>query len=136
MTGKRLEDARIGADFYGPLDWKQNYSKVEVTGTSKVGDEEVYVVAIETPKGTPFKEYYSTKSFLLLKRDGVQVSSTSSIQIPYTVLFSDYRDVDGIKLPFRIVNNSVAQGNIVQVIKAVKHNVPIENKLFAPRKLQ
>ena len=26
--------------------------------------------------------------------------------------FSDYRDVDGIKLPFKTVNNNIANGNI------------------------
>jgi hypothetical protein len=135
-TGKRLEDARIGADFYGPLNWKKNYKKVEVTGTAKVGDDEAYVVSFESEKGTPFKEYYSTKTFLLLKREGVVPSSTSSIQIPYTTVFSDYRDIDGIKLPFRTVNNSISNGNIVQTIRSVKHNVPLDDKIFAARKVQ
>jgi hypothetical protein len=100
-----------------------------------VGDEEAYVVSFESEMGTPYKEYYSTKTFLLLKREGVVSSSTSSIQIPYTTTFSDYRDVDGIKLPFRSVNVSISNGNIVQTIKSVKHNVPVDDRLFAPRKV-
>ena len=134
-TGKRLEDARLGADFYGSLNWKTNFKKIDVAGTAKVGDEEAYVVSFESEKGTPYKEYYSTKTFLLLKREGVVSSSTSSIQIPYTTTFSDYRDVDGIKLPFRSVNVSISNGNIVQTIKSVKHNVPVDDRLFAPRKV-
>jgi CubicO group peptidase (beta-lactamase class C family) len=135
LAGKRLEDARLGADLYSPLDWKANYKKIEIKGTAKVGDEEAWVVSFEPEKGTPFKEYYSAKTFLLLKREGIVASSTSPQQIPYTVTFSDYRNIDGVMLPFKIVNNSIANGNIVTTIKSVKQNVPIEDSLFAPRKM-
>jgi outer membrane lipoprotein-sorting protein len=55
--------------------------------------------------------------------------------MPYTVTFSDYRDVDGIKLPFRTVNSNASQGDIVMTIRTVKHNVAIDDKLFAPKKV-
>ena len=132
-SGKRLEDARLGADFYAPLNWKANYKKVEVKRTAKVGDEDAFVVSFEPEKGTPFTEYYSTKTYLLLKRDGVIPSSTSSQQLPYTVTFSDYRDVDGIKLPFRSVNSSISNGNIVSIVRSVKHNVPVDAAMFKAR---
>ena len=135
-SGKRLEDVRIGSDFYSPLNWKTNYKKVSISGTAKVGDEETYAVTFEPEKGTNFTEYYSTTTFLLLKRDGIISSSTSPQQIPYSILYSDYRDVDGIKLPFKTVNNNIGYGNIVTIIKSVKHNVPIDDKLFGPRKLK
>jgi hypothetical protein len=70
-----------------------------------------------------------------MKREGVQVSSTSSIEVAYTVSYSDYRDVDGVKLPFKTTIFSVANGNIVTYIKTVKHNVPVDDAIFKPRKL-
>ncbi len=133
-SGKMLEDARLGADFYGMLDWKSKYKKIEITGTGKVGDEDAYIVSFEPEKGTPFKEYYSTRTFLLLRREGVIPSSTSPQSLPYTATFSDYRDVDGVKYPFRTVNNSVSNGNIVTVVRSVKHNVAIDDKVFGPQK--
>jgi len=135
-SGKRLEDIRIGADFYGPLDWKTNYKKVEVIGTAKINGEDAWIVSFEPEKGTAFREYYSTTTYLLLKRDGLITSSTSSQQIPYSVVYSDYRDVDGIKLPFKTVNNNIGNGNIVTTLTSVKHNVSVDDKLFSPRKLK
>jgi len=135
FAGKRLEDVKIGADFYSPLDWKTNFKKIDVQGTAKVGDEDAWVVSFTTEKGTPFKEYYSTKTFLLLKREGVISSSTSPQTLPYTVLYSDYRAVDGVTIPFKTVTNSIANGNIISNVKSVKQNVPIEDTIFAPRKL-
>ena len=136
LAGKRLEDARVGADFYSQLDWKTNFKKVELVGTGKVADEDAYIISFESEKGTPFKEYYSTKTFLLLKRDGIIASSTSGQSLPYTTIYSDYRIVDGIKMPFKTVNNSVSNGNIVSTIKSVKQNVPIDDKVFASKKIQ
>jgi hypothetical protein len=136
FAGSRLEDARIGADFYSPLDWKTNFKKIAIDGMGKVGDEDAYIVSFEPEKGTTFKEYYSTKTFLLLERDGFVPSSTSSQQLPYTVTFSDYRDVDGIKIPYKSVNNSISNGNIVTIVKSVKQNVPIDDKIFASKKLE
>jgi CubicO group peptidase (beta-lactamase class C family) len=133
-SGKRLEDVRLSADFYGPLNWKSNYKKVEFKGTGKVEGEEVYIVRFEPEKGTNFVEYYSTKNFVLLKREGTIPSSTSQQTLPYSITFSDYRDVDGVKLPFKTVNNSISNGNIVTVIRSVKHNVPVDDATFKARK--
>ncbi len=134
-AGKRLEDAKLGADFYSLLDWKTSFKKIQVVDIAKVGGEECYVVSFEPEKGTKFTEYYSTKSFLLLKHDGVQPSSTSSIEYPFTITFSDYRDVDGVKLPFRTVNSSPSSGNIVTTVKEVKHNVEIKDDVFKLKKM-
>jgi len=127
---------RLAADFYGPLNWKSNYKKVEFKGTGKVEGEEVYIVRFEPEKGTSFVEYYSTKNFLLLKREGTIPSSTSQQTLPYSITFSDYRDVDGVKLPFKTVNNSISNGNIVTVIRSVKHNVPVDDAIFKARKVK
>ncbi len=132
--GKRLDDAKLQYDFYGPLDWKTHYKKVEITGIQKVNGEDAYAVAFEPTAGTAFREYYSTTTHLLLKREGVVPSSTSSQQLPYSVTYSDYREVDGIKLPFRTVNNTITNGDTVTTLKVVKHNIPVDDKLFGPKK--
>ncbi len=123
-SGSRLDDARLNADFYSALDWKTNYKKVEITGIGKVGDEEAYIVSFEPKNGTAFKEYYSKSSFLLLKREGGGQNAT----------YSDYREVDAIKLPFKIVSSD-GNGMSINILKSVKHNAVIEDKFFAPRKL-
>lgn len=133
-AGSRLEDVKLGADFYSLLDWKTSFKKIEVVSMGKVGDEDCYVVSFEPEKGTKFTEYYSAKTFLLLKHEGAQLSSTTGAQYPFTITFSDYREVDGVKLPFKTVNFSLSNGNIVTTIKEVKHNVEIKDDIFKPKK--
>jgi Outer membrane lipoprotein-sorting protein len=133
-SGKRIEDARIDSDFYGILNWKTNFKTVEVKGTEKVGDEECFVVELTPEKGTKVTNYYSTKSFLLLKKRGTIVSGKNPAE-EYTFTYSDYREVDGVKIPFKTVNSTESMGDIISTVKSVKHNVKIEDKLFTPRNI-
>ncbi len=136
LSGKGLEDARLNSDFLSLLNWKTNYKTVEVKEMEKVGDEECYVVEFTPEKGTKVTELYSTKTFLLMKRRGAVASSTSDQSQPYTITFSDYREVDGIKLPFKSVNTTSGMGDIVSTVKSYKHNVAVDDKTFAPKKLE
>lgn len=133
-SGKRIEDARIDSDFYGILNWKTNFKTVEVKGSEKVGDEECFVVELTPEKGTKITNYYSTKSFLLLKKRGTTVSGKNPPE-DYTFTYSDYREVDGVKIPFKTVNSTESMGDIISTVKSVKHNVKIEDKLFTPRNI-
>lgn len=135
-AGKRLDDIRLFSDFYAGLDWTTEYKKVEVTGTAKVAGEDAYVVSFEPKAGTSFKQYYSTTTFLLLKHEGSVASSTSPQMTPFTILYSDYRDIDGIKLAYKTVNNNPGNGDIVSTITSIKHNVDIKDSIFKDRKVK
>lgn len=136
LTGKRLADTARGADLYSPLELDKYFSKIEITGKGKVGDEETWIVSFTPREGTAYREHYSTKTFRPVRREGVIVSGTSSIQLPYTTDMSDYREVDGVWLPFRTVTDTPTMGRNVAVTTSVRHNVAIDDKLFAPRKLE
>src|SRR5689334_1361251 len=129
-SGKRLEDVKAGSDFYDVLDWKQNYKTITVKRMGKVGDEDVYVVEKQREKGTKVTDYVSTKSFLVLRRESIIVSETSGLQLPETVSFSDYRNVDGVMVPFKTVSNNVANGDIVLRLTDIKFDVAIPDAAF------
>ena len=129
-TGKRLEDIKAGSDFYDVLDWKKNYQKITFKKMGKVGDEEVYVIERRNEKGTPITDYVSTKSFLVLRRDVIVASETSGLELPQTEWFSDYRNVDGVMVPFKQVSNNIANGDIVFRVIDVTFNVEVPDSVF------
>jgi CubicO group peptidase (beta-lactamase class C family) len=134
-AGKSLEDARIVADFYGVLDWKQLFKTIEVKRTDKVGDEEVYVVVKTPEKGNPVTDYISKKSFLLLRRDTLQTSNTTQITLPVTEYYGDYRLTDGLMIPYKTTTNIPTIGDIVTTVQTVKLDVDIPDTAFrAPEK--
>jgi CubicO group peptidase (beta-lactamase class C family) len=129
-SGKRLEDIRIGADFYDVLNWKTNYKTVVVKRIAKVGEEDAYVVEKRPEKGTLVTDYISTKSFLLLKRDSLVVSETAGIELPQTMTFSDYRNVDGVMVPFKNMSSNIANGDSTVRIVEIKFDVDIPDTVF------
>jgi CubicO group peptidase (beta-lactamase class C family) len=129
-SGKRLEDIKAGSDFYDVLNWKTNYKTITVKRMGKVGDEDVYIIEKRPEKGTPVTDYISTKSFLVLRRDSLVVSETAGIELPQTQSFSDYRNVDGVMIPFKTVSSNIANGDIVMRITDVKFDVDIPDSVF------
>jgi len=129
-SGKRLEDIKAASDFYDVLNWKTNYKTLTVKRMGKAGGEDVYILEKRSEKGTPVLDYVSTKSFLVLRRDSVIVSETSGVELPQTESFSDYRNVDGVMVPFKTVSTNIANGDIVMRITDVKWDVDVPDSAF------
>ena len=129
-SGKRLEDIKVGADFYDVLAWKKNYPTITVKRITKVGNEDTYVVERRSEKGSPITDYVSVKTFLVVKRDSVIHSDTTGIDLPQTETFSDYRNIDGVMVPFKSVSSNIANGDIVVRVTDVKFDVEIPNSVF------
>jgi hypothetical protein len=112
------------------LNWKNNYKTITIKRMGKVGDEDVYILEKRNEKGSPVTDFISTKSFLVLRRNSVIVSETAGIELPQTELFSDYRNVDGVMIPFKMVSNNLANGDIVTRVVDVKFDVDIPDTVF------
>jgi CubicO group peptidase (beta-lactamase class C family) len=135
-AGKRLEDVRLTSDFHGMLDLRSKYKTIELKRIAKCGEEDCYAVEFVPEKGNKFTEFYSAKSYLLLRREGVFSLQGLNTDMPYNVRYEDYREVDGIKLPFKVINSNPANGTVVSTLTSVKHNVPVDDKIFATRKIK
>lgn len=134
-SGKQLEDVGINADFYGLINWRMIYKKAEIKGTAKIGGEDtIMVVIFEPEKGNKDTIYFSTKTFLPVRLESVNSFSTQNISLPYSETYSDYRRVDDVMIPFKTVNSSTENGDIVSVIKEIKHNIALPEKIFSPEK--
>jgi CubicO group peptidase (beta-lactamase class C family) len=127
-TGKELEDTRIASYFYAPLDWKRLFKTAEVKRLLKVEGEDAYVVVFTPERGNAVTNYYSTKTFLLLRQDTTETSGP--ISIPVTEKFSDYRPVDGVMIAFTRVSNTVTMGDTILKVREVKFDVPVPEDVF------
>ena len=64
-----------------------------------IGDRDVYVVQGSGPRGLLATLYFDKESGLLLRV--VRYSASPIGRIPTQIDYSDYRDVGGIKFPFK-----------------------------------
>ena len=129
-TGKRLEDVKVSNDLNPFLDWKKKYKNVKIAKMDEVNGEEVYVTVFESEKASSFSVYISTKTFLPLKKRSVVVSNTSSQVVPIVDSYSDYRDIEGVKIPFKTITADPNMGDIITSITKIKNNVKISDKKF------
>jgi photosynthetic reaction center cytochrome c subunit len=125
-----LAQLKLEAEFYKEIKLKEMYSKMEVVGKATVGEREAYVVeAAPAGGGNPERLYFDTQTGLLLRK-----YSESKIvlgQFPTQTDYEDYREVDGIKLPFTI--RWAIPGRVWgRKLTEVKQNVPLDDAQFNP----
>ena len=128
LSGAEAEDSKRQADFYHQVNMRKYYSKWNVSGTQKIGDHDAYAVEATSTAGDLDKMYFDAQSGLLV-RAITTVHSPQGDQVIQADL-TDYRDTDGIKLPFSVHQSSV-QAEYTITFTEVHHNVDLTDGQFA-----
>ena len=117
-------------DFLRNLRLKEQFTATRVRPAQKIGDRPVVMVIGTTPSGTQERLYFDAETGLLLRR--IAYLSTMLGLIPDQVDFEDYRDVDGLKLPFTVRVASIDVGSPISVrtFSEMKLNVPVDDSKF------
>jgi zinc protease len=131
-SGKAAAASKREADFYHPLDLRKVYSKLTVTGAEKVGAHDTYVVEAVTDDGVTDKLYFDAKTGLLVRSVSHHPGPDGNDAI-YTADVEDYRDVDGLKIPF-VSHQSSDQAAYTVTFTDVKQNVDLSDDQFAKPK--
>jgi thiol-disulfide isomerase/thioredoxin len=113
--------ALVDADFYRETKLKELYPRIRLLGRVKEEFREVYLVEAVPRGGAAEKLYFDVESGLLVRRD-VQQGSVE-------VYFSDWRELDGVKVPFKITQ-AMPNRKFVITFEDVKHNVPVDDAVF------
>lgn len=115
------------ADFYRNAKLTEQFPKTKLLGKVKEGDRELYMVEASPLKGAPEQLYFDTQTGLLVHRDLTRASSRGPIQAE--IYFSDWRNVDGFRLPCSMTQ-LIGNLTLVITIEEIKHNVAIDDSLF------
>jgi hypothetical protein len=116
-----------------PLPLREPYPRLNYGGVSKVGDREAYVLRMMTPDRKRVQFYVDAQSGLLLRR--VTTTETLLGLDPEQVDYEDYREVDGVKVPFTI--RVTALDNFFSATRKfteIKHNAAVDDAKFAQPK--
>ena len=128
MTGQELSITRRTAEFHGVLKLRELYPKMTLKGKQKVGDREAYLVEADAGDGTFRRMYFDVQTGLLVRneieRETLQDRATFQNDL------EDYREVDGVKVPFTVRQTNPNISFVVKLTE-VRHNVPIDDARFA-----
>ena len=129
ITGNQLENM-LNASFPTPfLSYKQAGARVEVAGKEKLGEKDV-IVLVYTPKiGSVSKLYFDAQTWQPIRSVVKMNVPEAGGEIEQTTDPSDYRDVDGVKIPFTLVQSSPIQSLTIRIQK-VAHNTPLDDTIF------
>jgi outer membrane lipoprotein-sorting protein len=126
LTGGNLEGARIDALVAFPATIKPAFSQWQVTA-SAIDDKEVIVLRGTNPRQPPVNFYFD-QSGLLVRT--LRLVDTAVGRVPTQVDYTDYREVAGVKMPFKWVV-TWTNGQSTTTLSAVQPNVTIDAARFA-----
>ena len=107
---------------------------MQLAGLKKIDGREMWVVVRSTPK-TTMSYYFDAETGLLRRR--IAINHAAVLPIPEQVDFEDYRDVDGVKLPFIIRKSAIdTYDSWTRTFAEIKRNVAVDDALFVPSAVQ
>ena len=128
LTGGNLDAARIETELFFPARIKEMLTDWRVGPITGIGDRDVqFVQARVRAGGLPVTLYFDVESGLLVR---VVQNASSPVGInPRQIDFADYRDVAGIKMPFRWTV-TWTDGRSTTAVSEIQPNVAIEGSRF------
>ena len=128
MSAAENDAARIDAELYLPAHLKTLYQKFSVDSGEKIDGHDTYMVVGRTEGQPPLRLYLDKESGLLLRL--IRYAETPLGRNPTQVDYADYREANGVKVPFRWTLARPGNRFTIQV-EQVQQNVPVDDAKFA-----
>jgi outer membrane lipoprotein-sorting protein len=129
LTGAQLDAMRNGTFPTPLLTYKETGLQLTLSGREKVGDKDAYVLVMTPKAGPPARLLLDVETMMLVKTVMTLNVPQLGGDVEQVVEFSDFRDVDGIKVPFvtRAVNPAQT---LTATMTTVTHNAAIDDSTF------
>jgi len=128
ITGSQLDNMKAQSFPHPFLNYKASGMSVKLGAKEKIGDREAYLLTFEPTSGFPIKTYIDAETYMpirtLIKADVPQMGQVEQMVEP-----TDWRVVDGVKVPFKMRLTNAMQA-ISMTFTKVEHNVAIDDKMF------
>lgn len=130
IEGGQLEALKAGS-FPSPLlNYKEIGTTVALDEKEKVSGGDAFVLRLTPKSGPATRVYIDATTFMLVKTVATINVPQLGGDIEQVVEFSDFRDVDGLKLPFKMKSTNPAQ-TINIAMTTITHNATIDDASFA-----
>jgi photosynthetic reaction center cytochrome c subunit len=128
LAGQELAGAKIDAMLFFPSLVKPIAPRRRVGVQTTIDDQDVDVVQGNTSDGIVVTLYFDQKTGLLAR--SIRYTDSPVGKLPVQVDYSDYRDVNGVKMPFRYTQTGL-DGRDTFELTQIRANQNIEASRFA-----
>jgi predicted Zn-dependent peptidase len=126
ITAEQLEDMKDNS-LHSMLNYEERGIKYELTGMETINGKDAYKITFTTSSGKKSTAYYAVDSGLLIRTSGS--ISTPQGSFNQTIDMDDYREVQGVKYPFKI-NQNMGPQSIELTVKSYEINTGIPDSVF------
>jgi hypothetical protein len=124
-----LDDLKSTFLFFHNIKLKEQFTRLRGGRKDKIGDRDVIVVNGMTADNHREQLFFDAETGLLRRR--ISYLETPIGVIPNQIDFEDYRDVDGVKVPFTVKVLSVEPGLVsTRIYTEIKLNAPVDDSKF------
>jgi photosynthetic reaction center cytochrome c subunit len=128
LTGQELDGVKLEAELWFPSRVKEALTKWRVGAPAVINEREVMVLQGNTARGATATLCFDVQSGLLVRL--VRFSESPVGRIVTQVDYADYRDVSGVKLPFRWTVSWLDGRSTFELTEA-RANAPVDAAKFA-----
>lgn len=129
LVGPDLKTIKDMGNIEGDLwNWQEKGHKLVLAGRQEVAGKSAYQLTLTKADGDIDEMYIDTESFLLSKM--IKRTSINNSEVEVEVYYDDYRNIDGILLPFKIEQRFNSQQGMLVNIKEIKFNIEVDDKIF------
>jgi photosynthetic reaction center cytochrome c subunit len=129
MSAPEREAMRLDAALYFPQKIREMYPEFKVRPGEPVGGRPTYLLAAQGTDKPSLRLYFDQETGLLLRQ--VRLAQTPLGQNPTQIDYADYRDADGVKIPYQWTLSRPG-GSFTIHIEKLQQNIPVDEKLFVP----
>jgi Photosynthetic reaction centre cytochrome C subunit len=128
-NAEELETLKHAAEIYNLLQLTASAPTMRVTRPERVGERQANVITNVSAPGVVEKFYFDAETGLLLRRQ--RFTQTMIGPIPEQWDFQDYRDVNGVKVPYTIVSSTPnPNDSSTRTFTEIKFNMPVDDTQF------
>jgi len=115
------------AEVYGAWRIRNLYHRIRLDSRARLNGRDVYVIEGQPVKGPAEKLFFDVDNGLLLRWDMARRNPNRTVFVK--VHLNDYRDVDGVKVPFN-VRLAFESFDFTVTLDEMHHNVPMDDAIF------
>jgi hypothetical protein len=124
--------------FNALVHWKELYQKAECVGKEQIDDHSCYKIVLTPALGKPETIFIDRKTMFPVRLDTIRKVKNpvvGEMELPLQIQQDDYRQVDGVWLPFKLTRRVTVMGEpqtIVYTWQSIEHHVDIPAQRFEP----
>ena len=129
LEGKDLEDIKIQAIPFAEAQYSAMGFKLMLKGIEQIEGKNAYQIDVESATGSKFTEFYDTATGFKVRTVSVQGPEGNSVTV--ITDYSDYKEINGVKMPYKVAISGTAPFPIVFEVTSIEVNKGIEDSVFA-----